>query len=99
MANYILDEQGKPIREPDLLKFGRWFETGNRRVASDYIGNVFISTVFLGIDHSFHVDGPPILYETMIFGGDHDQYQDRYSTKEEAIAGHKKAVALVEKKT
>lgn len=94
--NYILDEQGKPVREPDILKWAHWFEKADRHVAKDKFGKVQVSTVFLGIDHNFHANGPPVLFETMIFGGPHDQYQERYSTKEDAIAGHRKAVALVE---
>ena len=57
---------------------------------------VTISTVFLGLDHAWG-DGPPLLFETMIFGGSHDQYQERYSSKKEALAGHKQAVAMVER--
>jgi hypothetical protein len=35
------------------------------------------------------------VFETMIFGGPFDQYQDRYCTWAEAVAGHKRAVDLV----
>jgi len=63
-------------------------------VALNNIGNVKISTVFLRIDHQYG-DGPPILFETMIFGGQYDDYQQRYSTWEEAASGHRVAVALV----
>jgi len=31
----------------------------------------------------------------MIFGGEHDGYQERYTSRENAVAGHLKAVALV----
>ena len=40
-------------------------------------------------------DGKPILWETMIFGGEHNEYQGRYTTYEDAIEGHKKAIELV----
>jgi hypothetical protein len=53
---------------------------------------VRISTVFLGIDHNHLRQGPPILFETMIFGGPYDQYMDRYCTWAEAEAGHARAV-------
>ena len=46
--------------------------TGNdpHRVAFDDLGSgLTISTVFLGIDHSHFREGPPMLFETMIFGG------------------------------
>ena len=84
---YTLDGK-KPIECEDLLTWAKWFETANRHVAQDERDGVRVSTVFLGLDHRFGVDGPPILFETMIFGGPHDQDQDRYSTWEEAEAGH-----------
>lgn len=65
-------------------------------VALDIIDGVRVSTVFLSLNHaSMHDPDTPILFETMIFGGEHDQYQDRYSTWEEAERGHKKAIAIV----
>lgn len=93
-GKYILDADGNAARERDIQRWGEWFETHDRRLAQDRVGDVNVSTVFLGLDHSFG-DGPPLLWETMIFGGEHDQYQERYSTKAEALAGHAKALALV----
>jgi hypothetical protein len=70
------------------------FQSGEeRRVAVDEIGDVRVSTVFLGLDHGY--GGPPIIFETMIFGGPHDKYQERYSTWQEAEEGHRRAVVLV----
>lgn len=63
-------------------------------VAVDYAGDVRVSTVFLCLDHRIG-PGAPLLFETMIFGGEHDGYTDRYSTWEEAEDGHKRALALV----
>ena len=51
-----------------------------------------VSTVFLSMDHGFG-KGRPVLYETMIFGGPRDQYQERYCTRAEAEAGHARTVA------
>jgi hypothetical protein len=34
----------------------------------------------------------------MIFGGEHNEYQERYSTWEEAEEGHKRAVAMIGEK-
>jgi hypothetical protein len=59
-----------------------------------YPGGVNVSTVFLAIDHSFN-GGTPVLFETMIFGGEHDGYQERYTSFEEAVKGHEVAVKLV----
>jgi hypothetical protein len=52
-----------------------------------------VSTVFLGINHQFG-NGPPLLFETMIFGGQHDGYQQRCSTLEQAKQQHKRAVLV-----
>lgn len=93
MSKYILDENGNPQRTSDILEWGRFAET-DRHVAEDKIGDVRVSTVFLGLDHSYD-GGPPVLWETMIFGGEHDQHQERYTSRKDAEAGHAKAVALV----
>ena len=91
--NYILKD-GVPVLEPDLLTWAKFFEgDDNWRVAITEIGDVKVSTVFLGVGHSFG-GGAPVLFETMIFGGEHDEYQKRYHTLEEAMIGHEKAVSL-----
>ena len=66
----------------------------DKAVRQELVNDGWISTVFLGLNHNCG-DGPPILFETMVFGGEFDGYQDRYSTWEEAEEGHKKAVDLV----
>lgn len=92
-TKYILD--GKvPVPCNDIYEWGKMFESTDRVVKQDTIDDVRISTVFLGIDHSF-MSGPPLLFETMIFGGEHDQYCERYSTWEQAEKGHKRAIELV----
>ena len=94
---YILKDH-KPILEPDLMKWGAWFETADRIVAKTEIVNekdeIRISTVFLGLDHSFG-EGKPLLFETMVFGGKLDGEMDRYGTWEEAEQGHKNMVEKV----
>jgi hypothetical protein len=67
----------------------------NRVVKQEKVNGVKISTVFLVLDHAFHFDDPPLIFETMIFGGEHDMYQDRYTTWEEAERGHQRAVDIV----
>jgi hypothetical protein len=95
MTNYILN--GKtPVPESNPRKWAEWFETANRHVAETLLPDgTRISTVFLGMDHNFILSGPPVLFETMIFGGEHDGYQERYRTWDEAEAGHRVAVELV----
>ena len=97
--HYILDENGNPVPEPDLLTWAKWFgDLEKTRVASDMIGQtggeqIHVSTIFLGIDHGFGTSDP-VLWETMIFGGYHDQYQERYTSREDAVVGHAAAVLL-----
>lgn len=96
MDNYILKDDHTVVPCNDLLLWASWFETAERSVGNTQINKIRISTVFLGIDHNFGDGDPtPVLFETMIFGGEHDDYQERYTTWDAAIAGHKKAIAKV----
>jgi len=94
---YVLDESGRPVPEPDTMRWGEWYEQSwpARRVARTEVGDVHVSTVFLAMDHNWFGDGPPILYETMVFGGDRDGYQWRHHTREQAIAAHDQIVAAL----
>ena len=78
-------------RTPKRVTYAEWvifFERGNRTVALDMVGKVKVSTVFLGIDHNFRGEGPPLLFETMVFGGPLNETQERCSTWAEAEAQH-----------
>lgn len=88
LGKYILVGK-KPVKCMDVSAWGKWLETADRTVKKSAEGDVWVSTVFLGLDHSFG-GKKPILFETMVFGGLYDQYQERYSTWKEAEAGHKK---------
>ncbi len=85
--HYIL--QGRKMVPATLEEWGRWLqEPDAKRVGLTHLdGGVKVSTVFLGIDHGYG-HGPAMWFETMIFGGDHDGFQDRYTTYEQAEAGH-----------
>jgi hypothetical protein len=50
-----------------------------------------VSTVWLGINHAFF-GGPPVIFETMIFGGEYDQCQMRYCTEADAVDGHERTM-------
>jgi hypothetical protein len=72
-----------------------FFESDKRRVAADMVGAWYISTVFLGMDHSFG-DGPAVLWETMVFGPEPwGDWQDRYTARADAEAGHKRIHDLI----
>jgi hypothetical protein len=99
IKQYILVDH-KPQPEPSLRKWARWFEEfGNRRVAETQVGDRRVSTVFLGLDHQFLDTGPPLLFETMIFGPySSDDYQERCSTWQEAEEQHARAVVWTKRK-
>jgi hypothetical protein len=84
--------------EPDTLKWARWFEEEDRIVKQESVGNVWVSTIFLGIDHSFDFSGreAPVLFETMAFWGGNARGGElmtyRCSTWAEAEAQHEAAM-------
>jgi hypothetical protein len=95
--HYII--KGREIEKVDLMTWAEWFEENldARRVALDSREGVEVSTVFLGLDYNFAGIGPPILFETMIFGGEFDlQIMGRYATYDEALVGHVEACRRVD---
>lgn len=90
-CRFILNDDGTTTPISDIAHWAEWIENKNHRVALTEIKDVTISTIFLGIS----LEEPPILFETMIFGGEHDGAACRYQTKKDALEGHKQAVALV----
>ena len=90
------DRQGNVL---ELMEWAKLFEDNEYcRIAETILPDgKRVSTVWLGLDHQFG-DGPPLIFETMVFSdkdseGD-DRDQERYSTEAEAIAGHE---AMVER--
>lgn len=101
-----------PIPVADTLEWARWFAThpAERTVKQEMIGNVFVSTVFLGIDHNHSrfftspadPNARPLLFETMAFFGIRPASKsldicERCSTWEEAEVQHEKVAASVRK--
>lgn len=79
----------EPVPVDDLIEWATDFERGPRHVAHDQFEWGRVSTVFLGLDHSFGIGAKPVLFETMVFGGPLDGEQERYCTWDEAEEGHK----------
>jgi hypothetical protein len=107
---YVLDANGEPA-VVDLDNWGAWFDDADARIVMQTRiakgravecrprawgrGGVVVSTVFLAIDHA-HDLGPPVLWETMIFGGLMDGDQWRYRSRLDALTGHAAAVRRVQ---
>jgi hypothetical protein len=91
------DRNGQPITS------SKWVATleENRRVArTNVTENVYVSTIWLWLDHGQGPTGKPLIFESMVFmdgsGAEHDM--DRYETEEEALAGHEAMVERWKKK-
>lgn len=103
--------RGREVEEVfSLFEWARWFEKADRHVAETTLAldddgaNAWVSTVFLGLDHGYLSDGPPVLFETMVFihgttapHGEEASFTEtfgRYCTWGEAEQGH---AAVVER--
>lgn len=100
LKHYILDDNDNTI-EVDLLTWAQWLEhTDNRIVGFTQItSQVLVSTVFIGLDHRFpgFPPGPPILYETLVFGGPLNGEGTRYCSHDDALTGHRMYVKRARK--
>ncbi len=89
------DKQGKPINLETAMKLSG--DEEYRRVAETSLPNGFwVSTVWLGLNHGHFGEGRPLIFETMVFKNGPPELGEsldcnRYSTLEEAEAGHKVA--------
>lgn len=84
---YILkDTEPQPCE--NLEEWAMWMDESNCRIARDEVGNVSVSTVFLGVA-SGEVDGIPVLFETMVLPSN---LVRRYTTHQQALAGHSQIV-------
>lgn len=101
MSKYYLNED-HTYREATLEEWSEQFEHMDRHVGNDMIHGKHVSTVWLGLDHNHAglFSNEPLLFETMVFSEYHggtDIYMDRYSTWDEAVQGHQKAIEWVNK--
>jgi hypothetical protein len=94
---WILNAAGEPEPTDDAMVWGLWFKRASkdrsRIVAQDKderagAPDVMVSTVFLGLDHSFQTDAMPVLWETLVMGGPLDGEMMRYTSRDAALAGH-----------
>lgn len=95
---YFLNED-KTYNPCDLMTWANQFEFMDRHVGDDCINDKRVSTIWLGLDHDLY-GGKPLLFETMVFknlekGLPSEIYCIRYSTWDEAVEGHKKAIEWV----
>lgn len=92
---YVLD--GKvPRATSDAQEYYEFNEKFSKRIVKQtkFPDGSTVSTVFLTCAHGYR-NNMPILFETIIFGGEHDEYQERYCTWDEAEAGHETTVQMI----
>lgn len=86
----LYDKYGCPIDLEDFL--GLIENPSYRWIAITSVGSSVVSTVWLGVDHAY-TTGDLKIFETMVFDGDGSCGDcRRYSTLEEAKAGHQDVV-------
>lgn len=98
MRCFILD--GKTPKEVGFQEYMEWVAAEpDRKVAYTEFPDidVEVSTVFLFGSSHFprFMKQPPMLFETMVFGGNHDGWTEKYSTWDEAEKGHESVVKLI----
>jgi len=98
---YILDKM-KNVVECSVEEVEFLLKDKDKKIVrQEEIGDKFVSTIFLGIDHYMgpNKDHPPVVFETMVFDRSESQkgdiYQERYCTWKEAEEGHARAVQWV----
>jgi hypothetical protein len=92
-VNKFYDRDGRPI---DLMAWAAKFEDRDYKIVrQDNRDDFKVSTVWLGSDHRWG-PGAPLIFETMVFGGENDQAQYRYCTEAAARSGHAVILAACE---
>lgn len=93
--SYILEGHTPvPCDDHDLVM--EWLDdTSRRRIAYDELpGAITVSTVFLCFDTALRY-GPPMLFESVVYGKGGGQEHFTYASWDEAAAGHANIVATI----
>src|SRR5687768_10968582 len=98
---YILDDNNQPVQAEDDRAFFKWLlekqADGEHprislQVARDVVEvsgrKITISTIYLGTDNNWGYSDSPLFWETMVFGLSDEEEMERYSSHEDALAGH-----------
>ena len=90
---FYFDRDARPITSERWMELKR--DASYWRVGLTDLGRRGrVSTVWLGLNHAFD-DGPPLIFETLVFGGPLAVTMERYTTLEQARAGHEVMVRRV----
>jgi hypothetical protein len=104
---YILDAAGQATGPVELAEWEAWMQANLSRAGEppdtwrlrigwyEHGDGTVVSTVFLAMDHRVG-DGPAVLFETLVFADARTSLCLRSSTRAEAEACHRRAVAFVQ---
>lgn len=94
---HYFNRLGMPV---EMMEWAREFEGENRIIKQtrhkENGKEFWLSTVFLGLNHNFSREGPPLIYETMalvykprwnevVASREEWEWQERYTTEDEAL--------------
>lgn len=95
MRYLLSEEDGRtPLPCYDFTAWVRWFGEADRQAAFDRVGEVCVSTVFIGTTEACR-GGKPLLFETVAIGASDAFPPERYVAWEHAEAGHARWVARI----
>lgn len=100
---YYVEENGVPVYVGEVKELAKrgWprskFDLKTKVRRPWCLRSVTVSTVFLIIDHNYSDVGPPLLYETMVFGGKFHNECARTSTQTQARNKHYEVCRLLRK--
>jgi hypothetical protein len=102
----VLNESGEVVPAATLMEWAIFMEGPQRAITLDKFGDYRVSTVFLGLNHQFMPQAPPLWFETMVFGPGEEReiyakkvkihpnlWKKRCSTRTEALGQHQEGIA------
>lgn len=92
MPSLWYDRDGQPITAEEWGRLRATYGLAYMRVANTLLLDAEVSTVWVGLDFRFTRPGPPLIFETLIFGSPLDGRCWRYPNEVAALAGHDQAV-------
>ena len=97
---YILDSNKNPVPCADLEKMDAFLKDKKElwKIGKKKVGDFYVSTVFLRLDHNHSNQGAPILFETLVSSDKlkYGEHIHRYETWEQAELGHSIICDLLE---
>jgi hypothetical protein len=85
MGSYFV-LKGKVLVSVSIVEWAKWIDSKQNVICQTQVGALRVSTTCLGFNHGGA--GVPLYYETMVFPTEAGERQWRYTTYDQALAGH-----------